>query len=72
MSMVEVCIHNKDQVKFLDWVVMPEHGLELLLERVMGLNEEQREKFIKHAKSIKVFSCISKDSEYTLIATNFR
>ncbi|USH44745.1 hypothetical protein SEA_BURLEY_84 [Gordonia phage Burley] len=72
MSTVEVCIHNRDQVKFLEWVTIPEFGLELLLERVMGLKEEQREKFIKHLKSMTVMSCISEDGEYTLVATNFR
>ncbi|UVK59365.1 hypothetical protein SEA_PHEROBRINE_82 [Gordonia phage Pherobrine] len=72
MRTVEVCIHNRDLVKFLDWVVVPELGLELLLERVMGLKEDEREKFVKHLKSMTVMSCISEDSEYTLVATIFR
>ncbi|QDH85315.1 hypothetical protein HWC49_gp84 [Gordonia phage Kenosha] len=70
MGTVEVCIHNKDQVKFLDWTVVPEHGLELLLQKVMDADKEQREHFLKKLEECKVYTFISADGEYTLVATS--
>lgn len=70
-STIEVCIHNREHVKFLDWSVVPEHGLELLLQKVMGASKEQREYFVKRLNESKVYTFISEDSEYTLVATLF-
>ncbi|WNT45161.1 hypothetical protein SEA_OLGASCLOVER_87 [Gordonia phage OlgasClover] len=72
MGEIEVCIHNRDHVKFLDWVVVPDHGLELLLERVMGADKEQREYFMKRLDQSRVYTFISADSEYTLVATLYK
>ncbi|QAU06790.1 hypothetical protein HWC06_gp85 [Gordonia phage Duffington] len=69
---IEVHIRNKDHVKFLDWVVIPELGLELLLQKVMGATKEQREEFMKRLDTSGVSMCISEDSEYTLIATMYK
>ncbi|QEQ94388.1 hypothetical protein HWC66_gp85 [Gordonia phage Chikenjars] len=71
MSTIEVCIHNRDHVKFLDWAVVPEHGLELLLQKVMGASKEQREHFVKRLNESQVYTFISEDGEYTLVADLF-